>query len=35
MGITNAAQGENTGFTLQIGYKVFTNTKPFPFNSLP
>jgi hypothetical protein len=35
MGITNAAQGENTGFTLQIGNKVFSNQKPFPFNALP
>jgi hypothetical protein len=35
VGIANATQGEKSGFTLQIGNKVFTNTESFPFNSLP
>jgi hypothetical protein len=33
--VSNAVRGQSSGFTLQIGNKVFTNTKPFPFNSLP
>jgi hypothetical protein len=35
VGLANAAQAEQSGFTLKIGGKVFTTTKPFPFNQLP
>jgi hypothetical protein len=35
MGAMNAAQAEHSGWTLSIGNKVFSTTKPFPFGDLP
>ena len=35
LGITNAVQGTSTNISFKIGNKVFTTSRPFPFDKLP
>lgn len=35
LGITNAIQGTSSSVTFQIGNRVYTSSKGFPFQELP